>query len=296
MVVLHALGGTNTSVQTRYGLTNLKDDYRDVSDGATNRGAFVIALSAQNIALPGPGPAWDASPDSCCNNSGTPNDDQGYVTRVIAEARAHLPIDPTRIFLIGESNGNFLADRVACHAPSSITGVIGFCGAGQTPTDLANLGACVASPLTSEFHLHGSGDNTVAYNGGAPVPGLSPALNNVISAHQTVDNHAALNGCTGSLTTFGTSTWITSHPNTNSTYTTCPAHGEVVLAVNDLGHCTNQTYTAQAEADVIAWMQQHQGTPRPRRSTIRNNRPHGLLRRHRVANDNEARAPHRRAA
>ena len=288
-MILAPVGGT--SPQTRYNCTALVDDRPG--------GAFVLNCPQNSVGLPGPQKAWYAS-TSCCGNDGVHPEgspiDAAYIEDVIAELRTHLPIDPTRIVLgPAESNGEFLARKIACEHPEMVSTLIGLCGADRTAADLA-ANPCVGSPLVSSLHLHGTGDNTVAWNGPAFVPGIVPAMSDpAISANpaltpNTTAQVAARNGCGALQAPYDTIHFLSSEPGPNTTrqaYATCPLHGETELWVNDLGHCTNQTYAADSCSNYfVTWVLNHPSTPRPRRAPANDNRPHGP----------RARAAHRRAS
>jgi len=58
-------------------------------------------------------PFWNAT-DACCNFYGSTVDDSAYLAMVIAQIRQAYSVDPTRIFLVGHSNGGFMTHRMAC--------------------------------------------------------------------------------------------------------------------------------------------------------------------------------------
>ena len=72
---------------------------------------------------------WNAT-DACCNDGEIPVDDVGFLRAVIADVKANHPgqIDGRRVFLIGHSNGGFMALRMACEAGDVVTGVMSLAG------------------------------------------------------------------------------------------------------------------------------------------------------------------------
>jgi polyhydroxybutyrate depolymerase len=56
---------------------------------------------------------WNAT-DACCDFDQSGVDDSTYLVGVVAAIKAHIALDPKRIFLIGHSNGGFMTYRMAC--------------------------------------------------------------------------------------------------------------------------------------------------------------------------------------
>lgn len=102
---------------------------------------------------------WNASP-ACCDflNSGV--DDVTYLRTLIEDAQQRINIDPKRVFLIGYSNGAFMAHRMA-----------------QEHSDLVAAIACLAGTITlgdtsvptepvHVLQVHGTADTVIRYGGG----------------------------------------------------------------------------------------------------------------------------------
>jgi polyhydroxybutyrate depolymerase len=56
---------------------------------------------------------WNAT-DACCNFYGSTVDDSKYLSDLIADMIATYNVDVKRMYLIGHSNGGFMAHRMAC--------------------------------------------------------------------------------------------------------------------------------------------------------------------------------------
>ena len=136
---------------------------------------------------------WNASA-SCCNFYGSQVDDIGYVTSIIDDMSAKYSVDPKRIYVVGHSNGGFMAHRMACELSGRIAGIVSLAGT----MDAANF-TCKATTPVSILHVHGTADTTIAYAGGSAVNG-APAF---LGAKETVAVWATKNGCTGALTDSG---------------------------------------------------------------------------------------------
>ena len=112
---------------------------------------------------------WNAT-DACCDVFGSGVDDEAYLLRVVAEVQARWSVDPRRIFVIGHSNGGFMAYRLACHQAATFAAVVSFAGA-----DAVDPATCRPSEPVTVLQVHGTGDTVVHYDGGtliaAPYPG-----------------------------------------------------------------------------------------------------------------------------
>ncbi len=127
---------------------------------------------------------WNAT-DACCNFIGSTVDDSGYLKGLIDEIKGKLNVDADRIYLVGHSNGGFMAYRMACDHPETIAAICSL--AGSTFQDEAR--SAVESPV-HVLQVHGTSDASILYGGGstgsAPYPG----------AVATVERWAARDGCT----------------------------------------------------------------------------------------------------
>jgi len=131
---------------------------------------------------------WNAT-DACCDffNSGV--DDVGYIDAVIDEIAGRYNVDQARIYLVGHSNGAFMAHRFACDHAGRIAAIVTLAGMQWKDT-----GRCPASSPVSVLHVHGRDDQTIHYEGGSTPKAAYPG------AVKTVGAWAAKDGCTGSLT------------------------------------------------------------------------------------------------
>jgi polyhydroxybutyrate depolymerase len=132
---------------------------------------------------------WNAT-DVCCNFFGARVDDVAYLRGLIREARAALPVDPRRVYIIGLSNGGFMAHRLACEAAPEIAAIVSI--AGVTWSDAAR---CRPARAVSVLQVHPDADHTVLYAGGRDLLGLGgPPYPGAVT---TVDRWAALDRCAG---------------------------------------------------------------------------------------------------
>ena len=124
--------------------------------------------------------AWNASP-ACCGDHVV--DDVAYLGGLIDEALRTWPVDPKRVYIVGHSNGDFMAQRLACERADVVVAIAGLAGA-----DISLDGAgCTPSKPVSVLHIHGTADETILYDGNSRYP----------SAQATVDHWSTRNGCDG---------------------------------------------------------------------------------------------------
>jgi len=125
---------------------------------------------------------WNAS-DACCNLDGSTVDDSGYLRDLIEEIQAQLGVDPLRIFIVGQSNGGFMAYRMACDHSDLIAGVVSFGGAPP-------LVPCVTPRPVNVLEIHGDADPVISYTGGSFM-----GLPNYPGAIDGVEGWAINSGC-----------------------------------------------------------------------------------------------------
>jgi polyhydroxybutyrate depolymerase len=116
-------------------------------------------------------------------------DDVAYLAAVIDDVQRRFNVDARRIFLVGHSNGGFMAHRFACERPELVRGIVSIAGAG--PLDRS---AC-KNPSSSlrVLEIHGDADPIVTYDGGHLFK--NPSLPEHASARRTVADWAAALGC-----------------------------------------------------------------------------------------------------
>jgi polyhydroxybutyrate depolymerase len=135
---------------------------------------------------------WDATPQ-CCNFTGTPVDDVGYLASLMEEAIDLYAVDPRRIRLVGHSNGGYMAYRYMCEHPVEIDRVAVL--AGSTFLDAES---CIDPQPIDVLHMHGTRDDTVLYSANLPSDG-NPSDVYTIGAEATVSRWADLSGCDAEL-------------------------------------------------------------------------------------------------
>jgi polyhydroxybutyrate depolymerase len=103
---------------------------------------------------------WNAT-ESCCNFDKLPVDHIALLRDWIQRASQHPKVDPARVYLVGYSNGGFLAHRAACELGSLVRGIFSIGGAGPNRPK-----ACHPDKAPSIVEIHGDEDAIVAFQGG----------------------------------------------------------------------------------------------------------------------------------
>lgn len=89
-------------------------------------------------------------------------DDVGYLLAMIDDIAARLPIDASRVYVVGMSNGATMAGRLACERPERFAAIAQV--AGTAGTAVAARGR-PATPL-AVLQIHGTADRFAPYAGG----------------------------------------------------------------------------------------------------------------------------------
>lgn len=103
---------------------------------------------------------WDASP-SCCNFDHLPVDHVALLRGWILDALKNPKLDPKRVYLVGYSNGGFLAHRAACELGSLLRGIFSIGGAGPNQPK-----TCHPDQVPNIVEIHAEDDAIVAFKGG----------------------------------------------------------------------------------------------------------------------------------
>lgn len=128
---------------------------------------------------------WNATP-GCCNFGGLDVDDEGYLRDLVHEMKAVYPVDESRVYFVGHSNGGFMSHRMACAMADEVTAIVSLAG-----SSYLDESACGASEPVSVLQVHGDGDTTIEYDGAIGYP----------SAPEVVSRWAGRAGCDTTMPT-----------------------------------------------------------------------------------------------
>jgi polyhydroxybutyrate depolymerase len=148
VLVLHGYGDTGMSLATHLGYVALARRERVVlvvPDGTPDRRGARF---------------WNAT-DACCNFERRDVDDVAYLRGLVREAKGAFPIDPARVYVVGLSNGGFMAHRLACEAADDFAAVLSIAG-----VPWQDAARCRPSSPVSVLQVHGDADRIVPYAGG----------------------------------------------------------------------------------------------------------------------------------
>lgn len=105
-------------------------------------------------------PFWNAG-KSCCDLDHRGGDDVERLSQLLQANLANSSIDPQRVFVVGYSNGGFMAQRLACHLGDRLAGIVSVAGAAPGP----DVPCAQHTPL-AVLAIHGDADPIVHYAGG----------------------------------------------------------------------------------------------------------------------------------
>jgi len=101
---------------------------------------------------------WNAT-DECCDYDKSGVDDVGYLTSLVDEIRTVYAIDTKRVFVVGHSNGAFMANRLACDRADVFAAIVSWAGA-----PFADASRCRPSTSVGYLQLHGTKDMEVPFD------------------------------------------------------------------------------------------------------------------------------------
>jgi len=101
---------------------------------------------------------WNAGA-ACCDFDHTNTDHVATLGKIIEQARSAPRVDPSRVYVVGYSNGAFMAHRLGCDV-AGVRGILSVAGAGVRDT-----AACAHAP-ERVIEVHGDVDTAVPFAGG----------------------------------------------------------------------------------------------------------------------------------
>jgi polyhydroxybutyrate depolymerase len=175
VVILHGLGATSAAIEK----------YSDFGQFAETKR---IAWVAPDGPKDGAGRQFWNAGATCCNFDRIAVDHVSALRALIERATATYPVDAKRVFVVGYSNGGFMAHRLACELDGLVAGIASVAGAGPKAGE-----PCPARGPLRVVELHGDADPIVPIAGGPLFADERyPAA---IPAAQTVGDWAKRLGC-----------------------------------------------------------------------------------------------------
>jgi polyhydroxybutyrate depolymerase len=117
--------------------------------------------------------------------------DVSFVRQLIGHLTARLPIDMTRVYATGVSNGGMMTERLGCELSDELAAIAA--DVGPMPTNIAS--SCKPSPLPF-LGIQGGADPLVPLDGGTVKSSAVLGDGGLVqSAQQTVQLWASVDGC-----------------------------------------------------------------------------------------------------
>ncbi len=132
---------------------------------------------------------WNAT-DACCDFDPTGVDDASYLSGIIKEIAAAFAVDPKRIDVIGHSNGGFMSYALACTHADQVAAMASLAGA-----TFADPTMCAPTEPVAVLEIHGTADDTIAYQGGSVDLGGGRTAAPYPGAEASVATWATYDGC-----------------------------------------------------------------------------------------------------
>ena len=222
IIVLHGGGGNVEQIESSIHLDELGDREGFVTIYPEGTGFFAHRLLT-----------WNAG--ACCGAAAEKNiDDVSFISKMIDEVVKNHPIDRTRIYATGFSNGSQMSYRLACELSEKIAAIAPVSGQIVFPS-------CRPARAVPLLHIHGRLDRCAPYDGGpacggcfAKVFGIGSSKGNFPcpGVEPSVKSWARMNGCN-----MNSSTIISPQGAVCSKFTGCTDGASVRLCTVELnGH------------------------------------------------------------
>jgi polyhydroxybutyrate depolymerase len=135
-----------------------QEAYLHLGRAAPARGVLLVKVSGTRN--PG-GNRFRNATDACCDFYGQGPDDVAYLDAVLDDVARRFKVDVTRIWLVGHSNGGFMAHRYACERSRRVAGFVSLAGAGWL-----DPARCAPEAPVAALQVQGDADITVKRDGG----------------------------------------------------------------------------------------------------------------------------------
>ena len=149
IVSLHGFGG-DSALQSAY----LPLHERAAADG--------FGLLLPNGVRDGDGNRFWNPTDACCAGGKSGEDDVAYLRELVAEAREAGGFGP--VYVVGYSNGGFMAHHLACKGLDGLRAVASLAG-----TSYVADASCAGAAPVSVLHVHGTADDVIRFGGDVSV-------------------------------------------------------------------------------------------------------------------------------
>ncbi len=189
---------------------------------------------------------WNAT-DACCDFDRSGVDDSAYLASVIETVAEQYAVDPQRVFVVGHSNGGFMALRMACDHADLVAAAVSVAGA--MPADTSE---CRPERPVSIVQVHSDADETISYRGGSTGMGSRYS-----GAEATVERWRTVDRCdaTPAQATADLEATLEGEETTTSTWS-C-ADGTEVGLWTIAGGRHSPTWSDEFPSALVDWMLAH---------------------------------------
>ena len=158
LIELHGGGSSGDNIDRLTGFYALGDQKR-----------FVVAAPS------GIGKSWnDGRLETAASSGGA--DDVGFISEMIDRIAGQVPIDRSRVYVAGMSNGAIMAGRLACELSDRIAAIAQVAGTAS----VAVAARCDPGRAVPVLEIHGTADPLVPYGGGTVAPQLGTGRGQVV--------------------------------------------------------------------------------------------------------------------
>lgn len=124
---------------------------------------------------------------ACCGYAARQDvDDVGFIAALIDDVAANYPVDPSRVYSVGHSNGAIMSFRLACELSGKIAAIGGVAGSLEIPS-------CSPSQPVAVLLIHGDADQNHPLEGGVGPDSVSGVPFNSVA--NTMESMRAAMGC-----------------------------------------------------------------------------------------------------
>jgi polyhydroxybutyrate depolymerase len=196
LVALHGFGGSGADLAQYFGLSQV----------AAKHAMLLVLVDG----TPNPdGPRFWNAGTACCDLYAQGPDDVAYLDAVLDDVARRFAVDAKRVYLVGHSNGGFMAYRYACERAERVAAIVSLAGTGD-----GNVAQCHLAEPVAVLHIHGDADQIVPFAGGDfaspeltatllrngfPVPRGGMHTAPFAGARAMVDAWAAQDGCSSAV-------------------------------------------------------------------------------------------------
>lgn len=130
--------------------------------------------------------SWNAFASCCAGRNPSPPDDVAYLSALLDDVSASYAVDPQRIYVVGHSNGAFMAHRLACELSGRLAAIVSLAGA-------VDPEACAPEAPISVLEVHGTADELIKWEGGKTAGGTAPypSVDDTLAFWQSANDCAA---------------------------------------------------------------------------------------------------------